>query len=291
MGGGGVVKRIKQRCSCSAYLVLRDLFPQWVIDAGMLSERSIIASYFRYFEAYSYKQAKKIGLMSEKNLEIFKQRHLQYPCEVLRNWASTQTVVGNHENYVSIRERLNLKNKVIYFYGGNIGHAQDMANLMRLAKRMQCYPDAHFLFIGQGDEVELINTLAVQWKLTNYSYLPSVGQSEFKLILTDVDVGLFSLSARHTAHNFPGKLLGYMVEALPILGSVNYGNDLQCIVNGNNAGYIHVNGEDDNLFSSAEMLYANEMLRREIGSNAKKLLVEQFSVSSAACQITKVLEE
>ncbi|OAT57949.1 Cap5L family capsular polysaccharide synthesis enzyme [Obesumbacterium proteus ATCC 12841] len=257
----------------------------------MLSERSIIASYFRYFEAYSYKQAKKIGLMSEKNLEIFKQRHLQYPCEVLRNWASTQTVVGNHENYVSIRERLNLKNKVIYFYGGNIGHAQDMANLMRLAKRMQCYPDAHFLFIGQGDEVELINTLAVQWKLTNYSYLPSVGQSEFKLILTDVDVGLFSLSARHTAHNFPGKLLGYMVEALPILGSVNYGNDLQCIVNGNNAGYIHVNGEDDNLFSSAEMLYANEMLRREIGSNAKKLLVEQFSVSSAACQITKVLEE
>lgn len=288
---GGVVKRIKQRCSCSAYLVLRDLFPQWVIDAGMLSERSIIASYFRYFEAYSYKQAKKIGLMSEKNLEIFKQRHLQYPCEVLRNWASTQTVVGNHENYVSIRERLNLKNKVIYFYGGNIGHAQDMANLMRLAKRMQCYPDAHFLFIGQGDEVELINTLAVQWKLTNYSYLPSVGQSEFKLILTDVDVGLFSLSARHTAHNFPGKLLGYMVEALPILGSVNYGNDLQCIVNGNNAGYIHVNGEDDNLFSSAEMLYANEMLRREIGSNAKKLLVEQFSVSSAACQITKVLEE
>lgn len=288
---GGVVKRIKQCCSCPAYLVLRDLFPQWVIDAGMLSERSFIAKYFRCFEVYSYKQANNIGLMSEKNLEIFKKNHLQYPCEVLRNWASTQTVVGNYENYVSIRERLNLKNKVIYFYGGNIGHAQDMANLMRLAKRMQCYPDAHFLFVGQGDEVELINSLAAQWKLTNYSFLPPVGQSEFKRILAEVDVGLFSLSARHTAHNFPGKLLGYMVEALPILGSVNYGNDLQCIVNANDAGYIHVNGEDDALFSSAEMLYVDEALRREIGANAKKLLVEQFSVSSAACQIAKVLEE
>ena len=30
------------------------------------------------------------------------------------------------------------------FYGGNIGHTQDMANLMRLARNMMRYHDAHF---------------------------------------------------------------------------------------------------------------------------------------------------
>lgn len=286
---GYVVKKIKQHCNCPSYLVLRDLFPQWVIDAGMLRENSLIAKYFRYFEKCSYQQADTIGLMSEKNVNLFKSKNYQFSCEVLRNWASICPVASN-ENYISIRERLGLQRKIIYFYGGNIGHAQDMANLIRLAKNMQSCSAAHFLFIGQGDEVALINSLASQWKLANYSYLPPVGQSEFKHILAEVDVGLFSLSAQHSAHNFPGKLLGYMVEGLPILGSVNVGNDLQDIVNGHNAGFIHINGEDDKLLSSAEMLYFDESLRSLVGANAKKLLFEQFSVSSAARQIEKRLE-
>ncbi|CAM3916191.1 hypothetical protein RABR111495_18515 [Rahnella bruchi] len=97
------------------------------------------------------------------------------------------------------------------------------------------------------------------------------------------------MSANHTAHNFPGKLLGYMVESLPILGSVNKGNDLLDLVNDNEAGFIHFNGEDENLYSSAEKLYFDESLRRKIGENAKQLLINQFSVNSAAKHIEKCL--
>ncbi|EOM2646775.1 glycosyltransferase WbuB, partial [Escherichia coli] len=31
---GGLVRKIKKRCNCPSYLVLRDLFPRWVVDAG-----------------------------------------------------------------------------------------------------------------------------------------------------------------------------------------------------------------------------------------------------------------
>jgi glycosyltransferase involved in cell wall biosynthesis len=287
---GMLVNRLKKKCCCPAYLVLRDLFPQWVIDAGMLKENSLIARYFRFFEHYSYKQADQIGLMSEKNLDLFRLQNNKYPSEVLRNWAKIYLTCGKDVSKNSIREKLNLHNKIIFFYGGNIGHAQDMANLMRLVKNMQIHEDAHFLFVGQGDEVNLINSLAKEWNLENFTYLPSVNQDEFKNILAEVDIGLFSLSANHTAHNFPGKLLGYMVDSLPILGSVNKGNDLLDLVNDNEAGFIHVNGEDENLFSSAEQLYFDESLRRKIGGNAKQLLINQFSVNSAAKHIEKCLE-
>lgn len=287
---GWLVSKLKKRCSCPAYLVLRDLFPQWVIDAGILKEKSLIVKYFRIFEHYSYKQADNIGLMSDKNLEVFRLQNINYPCEVLRNWAKISQV--DHENIcrTSIREKLNLQHKIIFFYGGNIGHAQDMANLMRLVKNMHSQENAHFLFIGQGDEVELINSLAAEWQLNNFTYLPSVSQEEFKFILDEVDVGLFSLSAQHTAHNFPGKLLGYMVASLPILGSVNTGNDLLDIVNSYKAGFIHVNGEDVLLLQSAQKLYFDETLRCKIGENSKQLLIDQFSVNSAAMHVEKCLE-
>lgn len=288
---GTLVSKIKARCKCNSYLILRDLFPQWVIDAGMIKKGSIIDKYFRFFEQYSYDQADVIGLMSEKNKQIFDHKTNNiYSTDILRNWASL-TPYKLTSRQTSIRSRLSLKDKVIYFYGGNIGHAQDMANLMRLAKSMSHYEQAHFLFVGQGDEVILINKLAKEWNLKNFTYLPSVNQIEFKNILADVDIGLFSLSAQHTAHNFPGKLLGYMVQSIPILGSVNFGNDLLEIVNGHNAGLITVNGDDEQLLNNALLLYQDQKLRSKMGRNAFTLLESEFSVQSVGNSIIKKLKD
>ncbi|WP_227741124.1 glycosyltransferase family 4 protein [Vibrio jasicida] len=288
---GGLVSKIKVRCQCKAYLVLRDLFPQWVIDAGMIKQGSLIERYFRFFEKLSYEQADTIGLMSEKNQLLFNEiTGHRYTSEILRNWAElTPHILSSQKD--SIRRQLNLEGKVIYFYGGNIGHAQDMANLMRLARAMSSYRKAHFLFVGQGDEVALINQLAKEWGLNNFTYLPSVDQNEFKDLLADIDIGLFSLSAQHTAHNFPGKLLGYMVQSIPILGSVNRGNDLLDIINDNNAGMISVNGEDDVLYKNALSLYENVELRAQIGCRAYSLLEQEFSVQAAGATIIEALKE
>lgn len=287
---GRLVYNIKKKCKCPAYLVLRDMFPQWVIDAGMLRSGSLFEKYFRFFENYSYKHANYIGLMSDKNLEVFRSYNRHLPCEVLRNWANIETNVAKGSENSFFRDKLGLRDKTIFFYGGNIGHAQDMANLMRLAKNMQKHQNAHFLFVGQGDEVQLINKLACEWNLSNFSYLPSVNQAEFRRLLSEVDIGLFSLSANHSSHNFPGKLLGYMVQSLPILGSVNQGNDLMDIVNTSGAGCIHVNGHDGALFTSAEQLYLNNELRLNMGRKAYHLLIDQFSVHSAARTIETRLE-
>ncbi|MEZ8287555.1 glycosyltransferase WbuB [Vibrio splendidus] len=286
---GSLVAKIKKRCQCNSYLVLRDFFPQWAIDSGLMKEGSLIERYFRFFESASYRQADTIGVMSEKNLEIFNSNTAkQYPTTILRNWANLSSH-GLSDKASSLRERLGLSDEVIYFYGGNIGHAQDMANLMRLAKSMQCFDKAHFLFLGKGDEVKLVNGLMKEWDLTNCSYLPSVSQDEFKDILAQVDVGLFSLSAQHSAHNFPGKLLGYMVQSLPILGSVNNGNDLMDLVNANHAGLISVNGDDDVFFENASKLQNDAELRRSIGVTGYKLLKKEFAVGNIADSIVSSL--
>ena len=117
-----------------------------------------------------------------------------------------------------------------------------------------------------------------------------MSQREFSGVLATVDVGLFSLSYRHTAHNFPGKLLGYMVESKPILGSVNPGNDLLEIVNTSNSGLVFVNGEDKLLSDAAIKLVFDEKFRTQCGSNARALLLREFSVESAAKGILSAMK-
>ncbi|PMG38405.1 glycosyltransferase WbuB [Vibrio splendidus] len=286
---GSLVAKLKKLCRCKSYLVLRDFFPQWAIDSGLIRQDSAIERYFRFFEALSYRQADTIGVMSEKNLEIFNTNTAsQYPTAILRNWADlVPHYTSSHS--INLRAYLGLQDEVIYFYGGNIGHAQDMANLVRLAKNMQDFDKAHFLFLGQGDEVALVQELISEWNLSNCSYLPSVPQNKFKDILAQVDVGLFSLSAQHSAHNFPGKLLGYMVQSLPILGSVNKGNDLMDLVNANHAGLISINGDDDAFFENASKLQNDAELRRSIGVTGYKLLKKEFAVGNIADSIINSL--
>jgi O26-antigen biosynthesis N-acetyl-L-fucosamine transferase len=181
--------------------------------------------------------------------------------------------------------KLGLKNKVVFFFGGNTGHAQDMESVMRLAKILYSTKEAHFLIIGQGDEFDLMQSLKSQWNLENVPILPSVSQAEFRSILPFIDIGLFSLVYSHTAHNFPGKLPGYMVEFKPILGSVNPGNDLVALIHGANAGFVDTNS-DDELWANAPISLAHDhKLHQEMGENFRALLLRELSVESAATNI------
>lgn len=282
---GSLVKNLKKVWNAPSYLILRDIFPQWTIDNGLLKEESLITKYFKFFESINYENANIIGLMSQENLNWFNKKYdNKYKTELLYNWASDIPTSNEDNGY---RKKLNLEDKIIYFYGGNMGHAQDMMNLIRLAKNMQEFPQAHFLFVGAGDEVELMKDAVKKENIKNTTILPPVNQKKFLEILSQVDVGLFSLNYNHKTHNFPGKLLGYMCESKPILGSINPNNDLKEVIEEANAGLISINGEDEILFDSAKKLL-DDRTRLEIGNNTNLLLKNNFSVQSA---VKKILEK
>ncbi len=280
---GSLVVKLKKLWDAPSYLILRDIFPQWAIDQGLIRRGSLIEKYFKYFEKINYDAANTIGLMSQKNLEWF-ENYFNAPInkrlEVLYNWAADIPVLSTGK----YREMLGLSGKVVYFYGGNMGHAQDMMNIMRLATAMQDEETAHFVLVGAGDEFELVQEVILRKKLNNVTLLPSVPQNEFKEMLSEFDVGLFTLHKDHITHNFPGKLLAYMVQGLPILGSVNPGNDLKETVEKSGAGLVSISGDDETFYKNAKELM-DENFRTMAGKNSKKLLQTTFSVEAASKQI------
>lgn len=282
---GPLMYWFKRKSKTFNYLVLRDMFPQWVIDEGMISANSPIAFYFRFFERLNYNVSDCIGLMSPANVRYFSSLNPKYKnIEVLRNWAEINPKCYSNK-LIDVRAQLNLNDKVIFFYGGNIGHAQDMSNLLRLVKAMLPYSNAHFLFVGQGDEFELVKKNKDIENLVNLTLLHSINQDSYKEVLTQVDVGLFSLAKTHKAHNFPGKLLGYMLQSLPILGSVNIGNDVIDFLNGEGAGLAFVNGDDEALLNAAIYLLNDKSQRQKMGARGNEVLKAYFSVETAAQKI------
>jgi glycosyltransferase involved in cell wall biosynthesis len=286
---GLIVSLLKKKYKCCSYLILRDIFPQWTVDNGLMSKKSPVYWYFKFFEWINYKSADTIGVMSPSNLNYFKTLRINTEkFEVLYNWSEISNFEPPRGKY---RNQLYLEDKIVFFYGGNIGHAQQMKNLTNLAFRLKNEPKAHFLFVGKGDEVILIKQEKEKHQLSNITYLPSVDQKTFFEMLNDFDVGLFSLHPDHITHNFPGKLLGYMNYSKPILGCVNAGNDLREIINKARAGIVTQSGDEESLYQAAIQLINDLGLRKQMGTNGKKLLNKQFSVENACNQIITALNK
>ncbi|ASK78103.1 glycosyltransferase WbuB [Paraphotobacterium marinum] len=286
---GKLIQKIKRKYNATSYLVLRDFFPQWVIDQGMIKEKSLIAKFFRHYEQISYESADKIGVMSPENLKWFN----QYTCnkyknitEVLYNWVDKSFLEPIAPNK-DFRRKYNLESKTIMIYGGNIGHAQDMMNIVRLGAGLQHLTQVHIVIIGQGDEYELVESEIKRLKLENITLLPGVSQNEYFAIQKISDIGLFCLHRDHKTHNFPGKILGYLAQGLPVLGCVNSGNDLKELINDSGAGLISVSGEDSKLLQNAINLIHDTDGRENMRKNSLALLVSCFSVDAAATQVIK----
>ena len=280
---GPLVKKVKNLWNCKTYLILRDIFPQWAVDNDLLKYNSIIHNYFKFFEKLNYRVADTIGVMSGANLNFFKSKKYNISkFEILYNWSEIKDSpkTGNY-----FREKLNLKGKIVFFYGGNIGHAQQMSNLIILAKRFKLNKSVHFVFVGKGDEVPLLLDEIKTNNLDNVTYLKAVDQSTYTKMLNEFDIGMFSLHSNHKTHNFPGKLLSYMAFEKPIIGCVNKGNDLADIVNSAKVGIIVNSLDKISLYNAAKKLIDSKVLRNKYGENGKKLLVDKFSVTNASSQI------
>jgi glycosyltransferase involved in cell wall biosynthesis len=280
---GSLVMRLKKYFACPSYLILRDIFPQWALDAGVLSH-GMVYKFFKLKERQNYEAADIIGVQSPANLCYFEENGLdkKYHLEVLFNWTA---LVEENVQPTAYRERLGLQGKVVFFYGGNIGVAQDMDNIIRLAKNLRGEEAAYFLLVGDGSEVPRFKASIASNRLTNIAIHDAVGQREYLSMLSEFDVGLISLDCGLRTQNFPGKMLGYMYHSMPILASINPGNDLKDILEGQKAGLVCMNGEDDLLAAHAGRLVRDENCRRQLGKNARTLLEGTFSVSRAAGQI------
>jgi len=281
---GGLIRRLKSLWKCPAYLVHRDIFPQWAVDSGIIRKGSLLHRYLRRIELDLYASADIIGAEAPGNLSYFANgaQGVGFETEVCYNWIAPVSVARPS---VSWRSHLGLEGKTVFVYGGNIGPAQDLGNIVDLATRLRHRDDIRFLLAGDGTEAPRITKEITRRGLINVLLLPPIPQQDYLACLSEFDIGLVSLNRHIHSHNFSGKFLGYLACGKPTLASINPGNDLFDVLRRSGVGIGCVNGDDAALLDAALSLADQPQLRASMGKNARALAESTFSVRRAATQI------
>ncbi|HEY6940494.1 glycosyltransferase family 4 protein [Dokdonella sp.] len=282
------VHAVKRRCSCRAYLILRDLFPDWALDTGVM-RKGLAYRFFKRVERYQYSVADVIGVQTAANLpRVAPDVVAGARIEVLDNWLSEPERAATAFD----REAGPLAGRTVFAYTGNMGAAQGMDGLLDLATRMQSRRDVGFLFVGRGSDMARLADTVDSRRLDNVLFLGEVDAAEIPSILAQCHVGLIALDPRHTTHNIPGKLLTYLRAGLPVLARINPGNDLEALIDTAGIGRVCVGDAwERRLVQFAEELASDAALREAMGHRARALARDRFSTARAAAQVVRGLRD
>ena len=283
---GPVANALKKKSQCSGYLIVRDIFPEWAVDMGLM-RRGLPYVFFKAVSKYQYSVANTIGVQTQGNDRYFFDWAARTGgrLEVLHNWLADAPISACS---ISIRDTP-LAGRKIFVYAGNMGVAQGMDILLEIASRFQSRSDVGFLFVGRGSDAKRLKLDASLRGLSNVLFYDEIGPDEIPGLYAQCHVGLVSLDARHKTHNIPGKFLTYMQAGLPVLASINPGNDLAALIGHARVGSVCTNQSVDALHALADELLSVVETDQDLGGRCRALWARMFAPEIAVEQIVQAL--
>ena len=284
---GPIVRSLKKASGCRSYLIIRDIFPEWAVDMGLMG-RGVPYRFFKAIANYQYSVADVIGIQTPGNTVYFEdwRKGDGRQLEVLQNWLADKPA----DTCAIDVSKTALAGRKVFVYAGNMGVAQGMNILLDVAEALINRLDIGFLFVGRGSDAKKLAEDATHRNLSNVLFHDEIDPDDIPGLYAQCDVGLVALHPRHKTHNIPGKFLTYMQSGLPVLASINPGNDLAGIIQGENVGRVVTDGSTDSMVNMVEELTVLMDQDSELPVRCRGLYERLFSPEMAVGQIVGGLQ-
>lgn len=283
---GPLVAVLRRKCRAKTYLILRDIFPEWALDLGLIN-RGPVFFLFKAVAAIQYAIADVIGVQTPSNLAYLSSwASPSRRIEVLHNWLRITPDIG-----CSIAlEKTALAGRKIFVYIGNMGVAQGLDIFLELIERSLDRTDIGFVFVGRGSEFARLQQEKASRGLKNTLFFDEIDSCEIPGLLAQCHVGLVALHPDHKTHNIPGKFVSYVQYGVPVLARVNAGTDLQRLIEDEQVGKVYVGDSVSELKRLAVELVDDAGQLRAMAERGRKLGRSMFSPIAAARQIVASAE-
>jgi glycosyltransferase involved in cell wall biosynthesis len=261
------------------YLVLRDLFPFWLSNVGIIKTNGIVFHLLKLIADLQMHTSDRIGVESPSTVNFFKENYPNYlpKVEVLWNWMN----VIDYDKY-----QPNMQN-IRFVYAGNFGKAQGSEMFLALCERFRDDLNIEIHFIGRGDDYAKIVSFKNDHNIENLYIHNQLPPEEIDFFLRLNSIGLVFLRPDLKTSNIPGKFMSYVLNGLPVLASVNLENDLLEIIPQFNMGKVNTSADKNVFLNVAEAMvadYKNSIYDSgSIVSHAQDLFSTQKAFTQIEC--------
>ncbi len=264
-----------KKFKAKSILWVQDLWPESVEVAGKINNR-LILKFISFLTKLTYNYCDLILVQSKYFIEhIVNQKIPINKIKYLPNYSSDSYLKKNN-----IQENIkNYFNEFTITFAGNIGAAQNLEILIKVAQKLKKKSEIlKFVIIGSGRNLTNLKNKIKNNHVENYFHFvgridPEFISSYFKLsdvlFISLIKSKIFSLT-------IPSKLQTYLSYGKPIIGSIDgVSNE---IINSSNSGYASNADDSEKLYKNIiKMKNLNKSELINMGKNASIYYKQNFS--------------
>jgi glycosyltransferase involved in cell wall biosynthesis len=282
---GYLVGKVKNR---PFVFEVRDLWPEQVLAIGLIKEGRILRL-FKRVAKHLYIHSDMIVTVGEGYKEQIMDGYSvsKDHIEVIPNGVFPDELkkIGCRQ---AVRKKMGLENKFVVAFIGTHGMSQKLETLLEAAEKID---EKHicFIFVGDGAEKKKLLEIKAQRRLENCLFYPAVSKEEVPTIYEAADICVVPLrKCELFKGNYPSKIFEAMAMECPIVLS-GEGKSAE-LVNEAKAGISVAPESPVALAQAISDLSRDEALRKNMGENGRRYVVEHYSRKVWAERYEKILE-
>lgn len=280
-----ILSRIKR---CKIIVNIQDLYPQTVIDMGLL-KNNLLIGIFKTIEKIVYQYSDHLVVHSESNKKyLVNHGAREKNVDVIYNWIDTEVYKPTGKDVFF--HGVDLKNKYIVSYAGVFSPHQGLDIILDSATILKEHTEILFLFAGDGFTKDHLVKKANDNKLLNVTFLPFLSKDQYVKLLGCSDVSLVCLDKDVNTPVVPGKLMSIMACGKPVIATLPPVSDANKIIQEAQCGILVEAGDSQNLAISILNLKLNPGLMEKFGENGRKYAIKNFSLAESTNKYLGIFE-
>ncbi len=270
---------------------LQDVFPELVVAMGEPKIPRMLTRILQMLRNKSLRLAAMNVVIGARMSEYFHSQGIATErLRVIHNWAHEDDISPKQSSQSMLRQSLNLTDKFVVGYSGNLGRAHDMETIFEAAWLLRDSSQIVFLIIGGGHGYEQLRQSVQKAGLASVIFQPYQPLEKLSDSMAAADLHLVSLRPELEGHIVPSKFYGIAAAARPVAFIGDEDGELARLITEYGCGFSVEQGNADELAKGILRLAADVESCYRYGLAARQLLENQFSRAYAHRQWHDLLQ-
>lgn len=272
----------KRRFKSKLWVHVQDFEFDAALQTGLSSNKKLSFSLLFKLEKWLFSKSDIVSTISQSMLNKLKQK-TKSELFYLPNWIDSKIIDPKaHKTH----RYLDLK-KFKILYSGNIGNKQDWETFVQFCKDLE-KEKVHITVIGNGTKKEwLLDQIN---NMGNVTYFPPVPYDELSDLLCSADLHLLFQKPNVIHTVMPSKVLGMMASSKPSIIIGNKESEVKTIIEASKGG-LYFTEYNEEVIKELKNLLRNRNDLIEMGNNARKYVIQKFSMSTILSSMEEKLRD
>ena len=210
---------------------------------------------------------------------------------IIPNWADTDLVQPIPRARNALLKQLQLSDKFIVLYAGNLGRSHDVESILAAAELLKDQTEVRFLIVGCGAKKAWAGTQIQRKNLGNVTLLDRVPRAELPHLLNAGDVALISFLSGMAGVSVPSRMYNFLAAGTPIVAATDPTSEVAWVIREQQVGWVVQQQDPQCLAETIERAKRDPERLAEMSHRARHAAVNEYSFRQTANAFQRVLSE